>query len=57
MFRIYPSAYWEPLQVKKNQTLFVEESTSVLISRDILEVCCTNFKTITTTLTVFISLR
>ncbi|KAL9926209.1 chondroitin sulfate proteoglycan 4 [Glossina fuscipes] len=38
MFRIYPSAYWEPLQVKKNQTLYVEESTSVLISRDVLEV-------------------
>ncbi|XP_065355734.1 chondroitin sulfate proteoglycan 4 [Calliphora vicina] len=38
MFRIYPSAYWESLQVKKNQTLYVEESTSVLISRDILEV-------------------
>lgn len=42
IMRIYPSAYWEPLQVKKNQTLNVEESTSVLISRDILEV----FKTI-----------
>ncbi|XP_005179735.2 chondroitin sulfate proteoglycan 4 [Musca domestica] len=38
IFRIYPSAYWEPLQVKKNQTLYVEESTSVLISRDVLEV-------------------
>ena len=42
MFRIYPSAYWEPLQVKKNQTLYVEESTSVLISRDILEVSMKN---------------
>ncbi|XP_039952051.1 chondroitin sulfate proteoglycan 4 [Bactrocera tryoni] len=38
IMRIYPSAYWEPLQVKKNQTLNVEESTSVLISRDVLEV-------------------
>ncbi|XP_037957979.1 chondroitin sulfate proteoglycan 4 [Teleopsis dalmanni] len=38
VFRIYPSAYYEPLQIKKNQTLYVEESTSVLISRDILEV-------------------
>ncbi|XP_068150661.1 chondroitin sulfate proteoglycan 4 [Drosophila tropicalis] len=38
MFRIYPSAYWEPLQVKQNHTLYVEESTSVLISRDVLEV-------------------
>ncbi|XP_022230435.2 chondroitin sulfate proteoglycan 4 [Drosophila obscura] len=38
VFRIYPSAYWEPLQVKQNHTLYVEESTSVLISRDVLEV-------------------
>lgn len=38
MFRIYPSAYWESLQIKRNQTLFVEESTSVLITRDVLEV-------------------
>ncbi|KAH8391792.1 hypothetical protein KR215_003669, partial [Drosophila sulfurigaster] len=38
IFRIYPSAYWEPLQVKQNHTLYVEESTSVLIARDILEV-------------------
>ncbi|XP_030567853.1 chondroitin sulfate proteoglycan 4 [Drosophila novamexicana] len=38
IFRIYPSAYWEPLHVKQNHTLYVEESTSVLISRDILEV-------------------
>lgn len=57
MFRIYPSAYWEPLQVKKNQTLFVEESTSVLISRDILEVGYTSFKKLIIILTVYISLR
>ncbi|XP_055851625.1 chondroitin sulfate proteoglycan 4 [Episyrphus balteatus] len=38
IFRVYPSAYWENLQIKKNQTLYVEESTSVLLSRDILEV-------------------
>lgn len=36
--RIYPSAYWEPLLIKKNQTLYVEESTSVTISRDVLEI-------------------
>lgn len=36
--RIYPTAYWEPLTIKKNQTLFVEESTSVTISRDVLEI-------------------
>lgn len=38
LVRIYPAAYWEPLQVRKNQTLYVEESTSVVISKDILEV-------------------
>ncbi|XP_055920234.1 chondroitin sulfate proteoglycan 4 [Eupeodes corollae] len=38
IFRIYPSAYWENLLIKKNETLYVEESTSVLLSRDILEV-------------------
>lgn len=27
--RIYPTAYWEPLHIKRNQTLYVEESTSV----------------------------
>lgn len=43
MFRIYPSAYWEPLQIKRNQTLQVEESTSVLITRDILEVFASLF--------------
>ncbi|XP_055645017.1 chondroitin sulfate proteoglycan 4 [Toxorhynchites rutilus septentrionalis] len=38
MVRIYPPAYWEPLRIRRNQTLFVEESTSVIISRDILEI-------------------
>ncbi|XP_058818725.1 chondroitin sulfate proteoglycan 4 [Topomyia yanbarensis] len=38
MIRIYPPAYWEPLRIRRNQTLFVEESTSVIISRDILEI-------------------
>lgn len=38
MIRIYPTAYWEPLQIKRNQTLYVEESTSVTISRDVLEI-------------------
>lgn len=36
--RIYPTAYWEPLNIKRNQTLYVEESTSVTISRDVLEI-------------------
>jgi chondroitin sulfate proteoglycan 4 len=38
LIRIYPSAYWEPLQIKRNQTLYVEESTSVTISREVLEI-------------------
>lgn len=38
MIRIYPVAYWEQLVIRKNQTLYVEESTSVIISRDVLEI-------------------
>lgn len=38
MIRIYPPAYWDLLQIRRNKTLYVEESTSVIISRDILEV-------------------
>lgn len=38
MIRIYPPAYWDLLQIRRNKTLYVEESTSVMISRDILEV-------------------
>lgn len=38
LIRIYPAAYWEVLQIRRNQTLYVEESTSVIISRDILEI-------------------
>lgn len=38
MIRIYPSAYWEPLNIRRNQTLYVEESTSVTISREVLEI-------------------
>lgn len=38
LIRIYPPAYWDLLQIRRNKTLYVEESTSVMISRDILEV-------------------
>lgn len=38
LIRIYPPAYWDLLQIRRNKTLTVEESTSVSISRDILEV-------------------
>ncbi|CAH4038660.1 chondroitin sulfate proteoglycan 4 isoform X1 [Pieris brassicae] len=36
--KIYPSSYWEPLKVLMIRPLVVEESTSVNITRDILEV-------------------
>lgn len=36
--RIFPSSYWEPLRVTTNLPLIVEESTSVNITKDILEV-------------------
>ncbi|VVC93817.1 unnamed protein product [Leptidea sinapis] len=36
--RIYPSSYWEPLKVTTNKPLFVEESTSVNITKDVLEI-------------------
>lgn len=38
LVRVYPSAYWDLLQIRMNQTLYVEESTSVKISRKILEI-------------------
>lgn len=37
--RIYPSSYWEPLRVTASRPLVVEESTSVNITKDVLEVC------------------
>lgn len=36
--KIFPSSYWEPLRVKTNKPLKVEESTSVNVTRAILEV-------------------
>ncbi|XP_068618390.1 chondroitin sulfate proteoglycan 4 [Battus philenor] len=36
--KIFPSSYWEPLRVTTNRPLIVEESTSVNITKDILEV-------------------
>lgn len=35
---IYPESYWEPLIVQNNKTIFVEEATSVLLSRKSLEI-------------------
>ncbi|XP_037868399.1 chondroitin sulfate proteoglycan 4 [Bombyx mori] len=36
--KIFPSSYWEPLRVQTNTPLFVEESTSVNITKDVLEI-------------------
>jgi len=36
--RIYPSSFWEPLIIAHNKTLLVEESTSIFITTQDLEV-------------------
>lgn len=36
--KVYPEIYWEPLTVQSNKTIFVEEATSVLLSRKSLEI-------------------
>lgn len=36
--KIFPSSYWEPLRVAVSKPLVVEESTSVNVTRDVLEV-------------------
>lgn len=37
-FRIYPESYWKDLFVKHNETVYVEESKSIVITRQNLEV-------------------
>nr|XP_003707909.1 PREDICTED: chondroitin sulfate proteoglycan 4 isoform X2 [Megachile rotundata]XP_012151709.1 PREDICTED: chondroitin sulfate proteoglycan 4 isoform X2 [Megachile rotundata]XP_012151710.1 PREDICTED: chondroitin sulfate proteoglycan 4 isoform X2 [Megachile rotundata]XP_012151712.1 PREDICTED: chondroitin sulfate proteoglycan 4 isoform X2 [Megachile rotundata]XP_012151713.1 PREDICTED: chondroitin sulfate proteoglycan 4 isoform X2 [Megachile rotundata]XP_012151714.1 PREDICTED: chondroitin sulfate len=36
--KVYPESYWQPLIVQNNKTIFVEEATSVLLSRKSLEI-------------------
>lgn len=36
--KVYPESYWEPLIVQNNKIIFVEEATSVLLSRKSLEI-------------------
>ncbi|XP_029050257.1 chondroitin sulfate proteoglycan 4 isoform X1 [Osmia bicornis bicornis] len=36
--KVYPESYWQPLIVRNNKTVFVEEATSVLLSRKSLEI-------------------
>lgn len=38
--KIFPSSYWEPLRLTVSKPLVVEESTSVNVTRDVLEVSC-----------------
>ncbi|KAJ8737306.1 hypothetical protein PYW07_000577 [Mythimna separata] len=38
VIKIFPSSYWEPLRVNTNLPLVVEESTSVNVTKEILEV-------------------
>lgn len=37
-FRILPASYWRPLMLVANHTLYVEESTSIPIIKENLEV-------------------
>ncbi|XP_046827516.1 chondroitin sulfate proteoglycan 4 isoform X1 [Vespa crabro] len=36
--KVYPASYWEAMTVLNNKTIFVEESTSLLINRKSLEI-------------------
>ncbi|XP_043510308.1 chondroitin sulfate proteoglycan 4 [Frieseomelitta varia] len=38
LIKIYPESYWQPLTVQNNKTMFVEEATSILLSRKSLEI-------------------
>ncbi|EZA55503.1 Chondroitin sulfate proteoglycan [Ooceraea biroi] len=38
VIKVYPESYWESLIVQSNKTIFVEEATSVLLSRKSLEI-------------------
>lgn len=38
VFHIYPESYWEPLAIASNNSILVEESTSVAITRYDLQV-------------------
>ncbi|KAK2583832.1 hypothetical protein KPH14_009726 [Odynerus spinipes] len=38
VIKVYPESYWEAMTVLNNKTIFVEESTSLLINRKSLEI-------------------
>ncbi|XP_050584236.1 chondroitin sulfate proteoglycan 4 isoform X1 [Bombus affinis] len=38
LIKIYPESYWQPLIVQNNKTVFVEEATSILLSKKSLEI-------------------
>ena len=37
-FHVYPESYWEPLAIASNNSILVEESTSIAITRYDLQV-------------------
>ncbi|XP_055376421.1 chondroitin sulfate proteoglycan 4 isoform X2 [Condylostylus longicornis] len=38
IIKIFPAVFWEPLKVENNKTIYVEESTSKLITKDNLQI-------------------
>ena len=38
VFHVYPESYWEPLAIASNNSILVEESTSIAITRYDLQV-------------------
>ncbi|GAB1864441.1 Chondroitin sulfate proteoglycan 4 [Camponotus japonicus] len=38
VIKVYPESYWESLIIQNNETIFVEEATSILLSRKSLEI-------------------
>ncbi|XP_076245402.1 chondroitin sulfate proteoglycan 4-like protein [Calliopsis andreniformis] len=36
--KVYPESYWQPLIVQNNKTVFVDEATSILLSKESLQV-------------------
>ena len=44
VFHVYPESYWEPLAIASNNSILVEESTSIAITRDILTLRSRYFK-------------
>lgn len=52
--KILPSNYWKPLLLVANQTLYVEESTSISIIKEHLEVSVFGVKSVICKNTVYV---